>query len=86
MIQLTQQPHEAVQQNPGEPVRAIDPTTNAEYVLLRADIYDRLRMIFSDNHTRGLDAHATAIDVFTRDGWDDPQMDVYDSLPPSGPS
>jgi len=82
MIQLTQQQHDAVEESPGQPIRAIDPATNAQYVLVRADVFDRLRMIFSDDQTWGQDTYAAAMEAFARDGWDDPRMDVYDSLPP----
>lgn len=82
MIQLTPQQHAAVEESPGEPIRAIDPATNAEYVLVRADVYDRLRVIFTDDQTWGQDTYAAAMEVFARDGWDDHRMDVYDSLPP----
>jgi len=83
MIHLTQQQHDAVQESSGEPIRAIDPATNAEYVLVRADIYERLRVIFADDQTCGRDAYAVAVDAFARDGWDDPRMDVYNSPPAS---
>jgi hypothetical protein len=28
------------------------------------------------------DAYQAAMEVFARDGWDDPRMDVYDQLDP----
>jgi len=40
MIQLTQQQHDAVEESSGEPIRAIDPATNAQYVLVRADVFE----------------------------------------------
>jgi hypothetical protein len=49
-----------------EPARVRDPQTNETYVLVRADVYERMRAI---------------IDGFAhRAGWDDPEMDIYDEL------
>jgi hypothetical protein len=42
MIELTHEQHEALQ-NGTEPVRVIDRATNTEYVLVRADVYKRLK-------------------------------------------
>ena len=56
---------------------------NAEYVLLRADLYDRLKIILSGDQAWGQDAYAASMEAFARDGWDDPRRDVYDSLPPA---
>jgi hypothetical protein len=48
------------------PARVRDPRTGETYVLVRADVYERLRAI---------------VDGFARRaGWDDPEMDVYDEL------
>ncbi|HET6251873.1 MAG TPA: hypothetical protein VFE47_29580 [Tepidisphaeraceae bacterium] len=79
MIQLTQQQHEAIEESSVKPARALDPATNAEYVLVPADVYDRLQTILCDDSWTP-DAYAAAMEVFARDGWDDPRMDVYDSL------
>ena len=31
-------------------------------------------------------AYRAALEVFARDGWDDPEMDVYDALDPRRPT
>ena len=46
------------------PARARDPKTNDTYVLVRAEVYDRMRAVI-DGYTR-------------RAGWDDPALDVYE--------
>jgi hypothetical protein len=46
------------------PVRVHDPKTDETYVLVRADVYERMRAVI-DGHTR-------------RAGWDDPELDVYE--------
>jgi len=62
MIELTHEQHESL--NGETPLRARDPQTNETYVLVRADVYDRMRAII-DGYTR-------------RAGWDDPELDVYE--------
>lgn len=55
--------------------------TNTQYVLVRADVYERLKGLLGDEDwARG--AYPSAMEVFARDGWDDPRMDVYDELDP----
>jgi hypothetical protein len=47
MIELTEEQHRILSTGVA-PVRAIDRATNTEYVLLRADVFDRLKAILSD--------------------------------------
>lgn len=82
MIELTQEQHQALTNNEPEPVRVIDPVTTAEYVLVRAEVYDRLKTLLSEDEDWVRNAYPAAVDVFARDGWDDPRMDVYDALDP----
>jgi hypothetical protein len=47
MIELTPEQHEALQNNP-QPMRARDRMANTEYVLVPADVYDRLKHLLVD--------------------------------------
>jgi hypothetical protein len=85
MIELTPEQHLALERSSSNAVRAVDPATRAEYVLLRADVYDRIKSILGDSETWPDDAYRGAIEVFARDGWDDPRMEVYDNLDPRRP-
>jgi hypothetical protein len=82
MVELTPEQHLALERSGGNTTRAIDPATNAEYVIVRAELYERIKSIVSDNETWSDDAYQAAADVFAREGWDDPRMDIYDSLDP----
>jgi hypothetical protein len=85
MIELTLEQRNAMAQNSETPPRVLDPDTNTGYVLFRAEVYDRIRQIFDlgdDQLTRDLTPHV--MEVFGRDGWDDPAMDVYNELDPRG--
>jgi hypothetical protein len=81
MIELTQEQHAAIEGSQ-EPVRAVDPTTRAEYVLVRADLYDRLKTALSEDEGWVRNAYPEAMELFAREGWDDPRMSVYDRLDP----
>ena len=56
--------------------RVVDPRTNTAYVLIRADLYERLKGVF-DEDFQPRDAYA-AIDRAFAEVWDDPKMDDYD--------
>ena len=59
-----------------EPARAVDPQTKAEYVLVPADLYERMKGLLGD------DFHPSeaypAMDRAFSEAWNDPKMDDYD--------
>ena len=65
------------------PPRVLDPNTNAEYVLIRSEVYDRVkRLLDLDDNEFARDMTPHVMEVFGRDGWDDPAMDIYNELDP----
>jgi hypothetical protein len=76
MIELTQEQRQAL-----EAARAVAVPTNTAYVLLRKDVYERIEGLLGDEGWTQ-DAYQAAMEVFARDGWDDPRMEVYDELDP----
>ena len=48
MIVLTQEQHDELANSEGVSVRVVDPVTNTEYVLMRADDFVKLRGFDSD--------------------------------------
>lgn len=77
MIELTEQQRQELK-NPVPCAR--DPLTNETYVLVRAELYERIKGLLDEDWAE--DAYRAAMAVFARDGWDDPRMDVYDALDP----
>ena len=76
MIELTQEQRQEL-----ETARPIAVPTNTPYVLIREDVYERIKgLLGGEDWTE--DAYRAALEVFARDGWDDPRMDVYDELDP----
>ncbi len=78
MATLTPEQRQEIQRAGEEPVRLADPDTQTEYVLLKADVYDRIRTLLDDTRS----AYPLAMRVFGEDGWDDSQMDEYNVLDP----
>jgi hypothetical protein len=73
-IELTAQQQQAVDAEALP--RVVDPRTGTVYVLLRAEVFERLRgEIGDDFHPR--DTYP-AIDRTFAAGWNDPKMDGYD--------
>lgn len=80
-IELTTEQWNSVQQ--GErPVRVSDPTHNATFVLLQADVYERFKSLFEEDPVTEEERLNQLQQFGTRAGWNDSAMDVYDDLDP----
>jgi hypothetical protein len=76
VITLTKEQHDALASNGQEPVKAIDPVTNTEYMLIRADMFAKLGgMLDVDFH---ISETYPAMSRAFADLWTDPDMDEYD--------
>lgn len=84
MIELTLEQRQAVAKQSEMPPRAIDPDTHTTYVLIREDVYARLKTILSDEDANQFlrDMSPHVMEIFGREGWDDPAMDIYNDLDP----
>ena len=78
MIELTEQQRQVLENvvNP----RFVNPATKEEFVLVRAQVFDRIQSLLADDWSD--EGFAAAMEVFAKDGWADPAMDVYDALDP----
>ncbi len=76
MITLTKEQHDALAGNGQEPIKAIDPVTNTDSILRRADRYADLNGIIDvDFHVSETYA---AMDEAFAEGWNHPKMSDYD--------
>ena len=83
MITLTKEQQRAIQDANGQPIRLVDPKTNLEYVVLPAEIFDRVQDVFySANPLTIEEQRALLVQVGLSVGWDDPKMDAYNELDP----
>ena len=84
MIELTLEQQKALARDCGNLPRVVDPSTRDKYVLVREEMYERVRQRFEEDDdsqfVRAMTPHV--MNVFGRDGWDDPAMDVYNDLDP----
>ncbi|NOT59509.1 MAG: hypothetical protein HOP19_04700 [Acidobacteria bacterium] len=84
MIELTIEQRQAVAQQAESPLRALDPDTFTTYILVREELYNRIRNLV--DKTENLEflngMHPEVMEVFGREGWDDPAMDIYNELDP----
>jgi hypothetical protein len=77
VIELTPEQRQSLES--GEAVAVTDPETATPYVILRKDIYDRVRNLLDDDgeatheELRAMLARSSAAN-----GWDEPGMDAYD--------
>ena len=83
MITLTEELQQAVQDANKQPIRLVDPNTNLEYVVLPAEIFDRVQHVFCEANPLTIEEQrALLVQVGLGVGWDDPEMDVYNELDP----
>jgi hypothetical protein len=81
MIELTEPLQSAVEgTRNSEPVRVVNPRTREEYVLLRAEVYEKVKNLFADGPLSEEERRAIIAGVWRRAGWDDPAMDDYAQL------
>lgn len=80
MIIITKELRQAIRRSRGKPVRLADPDTNDQYVLVRAEVYDRFKdLVYDDSPLTNDEKQHLLLKVGLRAGWDDPEMDVYSS-------
>lgn len=84
MIELTSEQREAVAQQSEIPLRAVDPDTHTTYVLVPEESYVQLKALLDETEANQLlrNMYPHIMEIFGREGWDDPEMDVYNDLDP----
>lgn len=64
----------------GTPAYIVDPKTQAAFVLLSAEQYEKIRTLLGDDEFGVEDAYAVMDEVARIEGWDDPELDIYNQL------
>ncbi len=75
-IELTEEQSKAIEQAGATPA-VIDPRTQKSYVLLSAEMFDRLKAILPAAEDSLADTYRAQLDSAMRAGWNDPAMDDY---------
>lgn len=78
-VPLTEPLQHALDERPGEPLWLIDPRTQTVYVLLRADLYERVRPLVEEEDLTAEEKLFLLAQSGQRAGWDTPEMDDYDN-------
>jgi hypothetical protein len=79
-MELTEEQRRELREAGGEILMLRDPDTQQEYVLLPADVYERLKgLVYIDNPPSDEEKRHQLAESGKRAGWDDPEMDVYDN-------
>ena len=63
----------------GTPLHFTEPPVETEFVVIRADVFERARRIFDEAGLSGDETRALMWRTM-RDDWDDPLMDAYDAM------
>ena len=77
MIELTKEQHLALQRDGDGPPRVHDAETNITYVLLREDLYERLRPLLSTGEFDPDDSLSLMNEVMAEDDACDPLLESY---------
>ena len=84
MIELTFEQRQDVIKQGETPSRDIDPNTEITYILLREEVYAKIKalLIEEKNNQFLQDMYLPVMETFGKEGWDDPAMDIYNDLDP----
>ena len=77
MIELTEPLRQALDVAPNEPLQVVDPRTNQTYVLLRSEVYERVKAVLDDRDLDGVDVGALIADAMRDDDANDPLLESY---------
>jgi hypothetical protein len=80
-IQLTEEQWADVQ-GTELPARVSDPARRATFVLVREDLYERIKSLFEEDPVTEQERLFQLYQFGKPAGWDDPEMDVYNDLDP----
>ncbi|HEV3443048.1 MAG TPA: hypothetical protein VG099_00330 [Gemmataceae bacterium] len=79
MFELT--PEQRRELEGSQPARAFDPLTKETYVLVRADVFERIKAVLEPDFDIR-EAYPLMDALAAKEGWADPAMDIYDDLDP----
>jgi len=84
MIELTLEQRQAVIKQDENPPLAIDPDTEITYVLIRQEVYAKIKALLVEEQNNQFleDMYLPVMETFGKEGWDDPAMDIYNDLDP----
>ena len=79
---LTPEMRKALEEAGEQPLEIFDPETHERYMLLRADVFERIHLLLQGGPLSMEEQRFLLEQAGRRAGWDDPEMDIYDDLAP----
>lgn len=76
-IELTEDQSKAVEQAGDKSPSVTDPRTRKTYVLVSAEVFERIRALVGDADYALADTYRAQVDSAMEAGWNDPAMDEY---------
>jgi hypothetical protein len=76
-VSLSAELRQALAAHPGEPVELIDEASQARYVLLPGEQFDRIKALLSSEEFDIRDSYDAQSAALAAAGWDDPELDIY---------
>ena len=84
MIVLSEQQVRELKNGAQQPIAVVNPESNEEFVLVRREVYDKLRALL-DEEFNSEDGLRAQLESAAAAGWDDPALDIYNDLEPNKP-
>lgn len=76
-VPLSNELRQAIADRPGELLELVDGSSNARYVLVPADQFDRIKALVGAEDFTLEDTYCAQSEALAQAGWDDPELDVY---------
>ena len=76
-VSLSAELRQVLAAHPGEPVELIDEASQARYVLLPGEQFDRIRVLLTSDEFDIRDSYDAQSAALAAAGWDDPDLDIY---------
>jgi hypothetical protein len=77
MPNLSDEQRSAIEQQAGGPSYVVDPVKHTEYVLIPAEVYQRVRALLETEEFDLRETYAAQDQSLGAAGWNDPAMDAY---------
>jgi hypothetical protein len=79
-LKLTDDQRQAIEDHGGTPIYVINDMTNASYVLMRADQFERVKGVLEENDFDPREAYQFVEKVMRSDDANDPTLNSYQNL------
>lgn len=76
-ITLSAEQRQALADRPGELVELVDEVSQARFVLLPAEQFDRIKALLTADEFDVRETYAAQSAALSAAGWDDPELDIY---------